>query len=129
MRDARQPEGVFVPKPPYSPVVVAGDLVFTAGQVAMDTSGQIVAGDIVEQTRQAMRNLAACLAAAGCSMDDIVKTTVFLTDLANFEACNEEYAHHLNAPYPARSTVQVGLAPGLLVEIEAVARRPDRERA
>jgi len=129
MRDARQPEGVFVPKPPYSPVVVAGDLVFTAGQVAMDTSGQIVAGDIVEQTRQAMRNLAACLAAAGCSMDDIVKTTVFLTDLANFEACNEEYARHLNAPYPARSTVQVGLAPGLLVEIEAVARRPDRERA
>jgi reactive intermediate/imine deaminase len=124
MRDARQPEGIPVPKPPYSPVVLAGDLVFTAGQVAIDTSGQIVAGGIVEQTRQAMSNLAACLSAAGCSMDDVVKTTVFLTDLANFEACNEEYARHLNAPYPARSTLQVGLAPGLLVEIEAVARRP-----
>jgi 2-iminobutanoate/2-iminopropanoate deaminase len=104
--------------------VVAGDLVFTAGQVAFDASGQLVSGGIVEQTRQAMQNLAACLDAAGCSMDDIVKTTVFLTDLANFEACNEEYARHLNAPYPARSTVEVGLAPGLLVEIEAVARRP-----
>lgn len=124
MRDARQPDGIPVPKPPYSPVVVAGDLVFTAGQVAFDASGQIVPGGIVEQTRQAMQNLAACLAAAGCSMDDIVKTTVFLTDLANFEACNEEYARHLIAPYPARSTVQVGLASGLLVEIEAVARRP-----
>jgi 2-iminobutanoate/2-iminopropanoate deaminase len=124
MRDARQPDGVPVPKPPYSPVVLAGDLVFTAGQVAMDASGQIVGGGIVEQTRQVMNNLAACLGAAGCTMDDIVKTTVFLTDLANFEACNEEYARHLNAPYPARSTVEVGLAPGLLVEIEAVARRP-----
>ncbi len=124
MRDARQPDGVPVPKPPYSPVVVAGDLVFTAGQIAFDASGQLVDGGIVEQTRQAMQNLAACLDAAGSSMDDIVKTTVFLTDLANFEACNEEYARHLNAPYPARSTVEVGLAPGLLVEIEAVARRP-----
>ena len=62
--------------------------------------------------------------AVGCSLDDVVKTTVFLTDLANFEACNEEYARHLTPPYPARSTVQVGLADGLLVEIEAVARRP-----
>ena len=123
MRDARQPDGVPVPKPPYSPIVLAGDLVFTAGQVAMDASGQIVGGGIVEQTRQTMRNLAACLDAAGCSMDDIVKTTVFLTDLANFDACNGEYARHLNPPYPARSTVQVGLASGLLVEIEAVARR------
>jgi 2-iminobutanoate/2-iminopropanoate deaminase len=113
-----------VPKPPYSPVVVASDLVFTAGQVAMDVSGRIVDGGIVEQTRQVMQNLAACLDAAGCSMDDIVKTTVYLTDLANFEACNEEYARHLNAPYPARSTVEVGLASGLLVEIEAIARRP-----
>ena len=124
MRDARQPDGVPVPKPPYSPVVVAGDLVFTAGQVALDASGRMVDGGIIEQTRRAMENLAVCLDEAGCSMDDIVKTTVFLTDLANFEACNEEYARHLNAPYPARSTVQVGLASGLLVEIEAVARRP-----
>jgi 2-iminobutanoate/2-iminopropanoate deaminase len=123
-RDARQPDDVPVPKPPYSPVVIAGDLVFTAGQVAFDASGSIVTGGIVEQTRQAMENLERCLAAAGCSLDDVVKTTVFLTDLANFQACNEEYGRHFSAPYPARSTVEVGLATGLLVEIEAVARRP-----
>jgi 2-iminobutanoate/2-iminopropanoate deaminase len=123
-RQARQPDELPVPGPPYSPVVLAGDLVFTAGQVAMDASGAIVDGGIAAQTRQVMRNVAACLGAAGCAMDDIVKTTVFLTDLASFAAFNEEYAHHLAAPYPARSTVQVGLAPGLLVEIEAVAVRP-----
>jgi 2-iminobutanoate/2-iminopropanoate deaminase len=123
-RDARQPDGLAVPKPPYSPVVLAGDVVFTAGQVAMDGSGAIVAGGIVEQTRQVMSNVAACLAVVGCTMDDIVKTTVFLTDLADFTAFNEEYARHLAEPYPARSTVQVGLALGLLVEVEVVARRP-----
>jgi 2-iminobutanoate/2-iminopropanoate deaminase len=123
-RQARQPEGLAVPKPPYSPVVVAGELVFTAGQVAMGADGNIVDGGIVEQTRQAMENLSRCLTAAGCSLNDVVKTTVFLMDLANFAECNEEYARHFAKPYPARSTVQVGLAAGLLVEIEAVARRP-----
>ena len=123
-RDARQPDDVVVPKPPYSPVVVAGDLVFTAGQVAFDASGTLVEGGIVEQTRQAMENLSRCLAAAGCSLEGVVKTTVFLSDLANFAGCNEEYGRHLTPPYPARSTVEVGLAEGLLVEIEAVAQRP-----
>jgi 2-iminobutanoate/2-iminopropanoate deaminase len=123
-RDARQPDGLAVPVPPYSPVVVAGDLVVTAGQVAADATGGIVGDDIVEQTRQVMENLARCLAAAGCSLDDVIKTTVFLSDLTNFPACNDEYARHFTPPYPARSTVQVGLAPGLLVEIEAIARRP-----
>lgn len=123
-REAIQPEGVAVPAPPYSPVVVAGDLVYTAGQVAMDRSGAIVAGGIAEQTEQVLRNVAACLAAAGCTMDDVVKTTVFLADLADFPAFNDVYAAHFAPPHPARSTVQVGLAPGLRVEIEAVARRP-----
>jgi reactive intermediate/imine deaminase len=123
-RDARQPDGLAVPVPPYSPVVVAGDLVVTAGQVAADATGGIVGDDIVEQTRQVMENLARCLAAAGCSLDDVIKTTVFLSDLTNFPACNDEYARHFTPPHPARSTVQVGLAPGLLVEIEAIARRP-----
>jgi 2-iminobutanoate/2-iminopropanoate deaminase len=122
-RDARQPDDLARPAPPYSPVVVSGDLVYTAGQVAFDVSGTLVEGGIVEQTRQAMENLARCLAAAGCSLDDVIKTTVFLSDLSNFAACNEEYARHFAQPFPARSTVQVGLAAGLLVEIEAVARR------
>jgi 2-iminobutanoate/2-iminopropanoate deaminase len=124
MRDAIQPDGVPVPAPPYSPVVVGGDLVYTAGQVAMDTTGAIVPGGIAEQTEQVLRNVAACLAAAGCGMVDVVKTTVFLTDLVDFAILNEIYARHFEPPYPARSTVQVGLADGLLVEIEAIARRP-----
>lgn len=123
-RDAIQPDRVAVPAPPYSPVVVAGDLVYTAGQVAMDRSGAVVAGGIAEQTEQALRNVAACLAAARCGMDDVVKTTVFLVDFADFAAFNDVYARHFDPPYPARSTVQVGLAPGLLVEIEVVARQP-----
>lgn len=123
-REAIQPDDLPVPAPPYSPVVVAGELVFTAGQVAMNRTGTIVDGGVAEQTEQVMRNVAACLAAAGCGMDDVVKTTVFLTDLADFPAFNEVYAQHFSSPYPARSTVQVGLAAGLLVEIEAVARRP-----
>jgi reactive intermediate/imine deaminase len=123
-REAIQPEDLPVPAPPYSPVVVAGELVFTAGQVAMNRTGTIVDGGVAEQTEQVLRNVAACLAAAGCGMDDVVKTTVFLTDLADFPAFNEVYAQHFSRPYPARSTVQVRLAAGLLVEIEAVARRP-----
>jgi reactive intermediate/imine deaminase len=123
-RDAIQPDDVPVPVPPYSSVVAAGDLVFTAGQVAMDRAGTIVPGGVAEQTEQVLRNVAACLAAAGCGMDDVVKTTVFLTDLADFPAFNEVYARHFARPYPARTTVQAGLAQGLFVEIEAVARRP-----
>jgi 2-iminobutanoate/2-iminopropanoate deaminase len=124
MRHAIQPDGVPVPAPPYSPVVVSGDLVCTAGQVAMGPTGAIVPGGIAEQTEQVLRNVAACLAAAGCGMGDVVKTTVFLTDLADFAVFNEVYARHFEPPYPARSTVQVGLADGLLVEIEAIAHRP-----
>lgn len=123
-REAIQPNGVPAPVPPYSPVVAAGDLVFTAGQVAMDPAGAIVAGGVAEQTEQVLRNVAACMAAAGCSLDDVVKTTVFLDDLADFPAFNEIYARHFTRPFPARTTVQAGLAPGVLVEIEAVARRP-----
>jgi len=123
-REAIQPDGVSAPVPPYSPVVAAGDLVFTAGQVAMDPAGAIVAGGVAEQTEQVLRNVAACMAAAGCSLDDVVKTTVFLDDLADFPAFNEIYARHFTRPFPARTTVQAGLAPGVLVEIEAVARRP-----
>ena len=123
-RDAIPPDDVPVPVPPYSPVVIAGDLVFTAGQVAMDRSGTVVDGGVAEQTELVLRNVAACLGAAGCGMDDVVKTTVFLADLTDFPAFNEVYARHFPRPYPARTTVQAGLAPGLLVEIEAVARRP-----
>ena len=82
-RDARQPEGVARPALPYSPVVVTGDLVFTVGQVALDARGDLVAGGIEEQTAQVLDNLARCLDGVGCSMEDVVKVTAFLADLAD----------------------------------------------
>ena len=123
-RDARQPEGLTQPGPPYSPVIVAGDLAYTAGQVALDADGVIVPGGIEEQTEQVLDNVERCLAAAGCSMDDVVKVTAFLSHLDEFEGFNRVYARRFERPYPARSTVGVRLAPDLLVEVEAVARIP-----
>lgn len=122
-REAIQPEGVVRPKFPYSPVVVSGDHVFTAGQVAFDAGGQLVAGDIAEQTRQALENVRACLEAAGSGMAEVVKVTAFLADLGEFEGYNAVYREFFDEPYPARTTVQAGLPSGILVEIEAVARR------
>lgn len=123
-RDARQPEGLARPVLPYSPVVVSEDLVYTAGQVAFDERGELVPGGVEDQTRRVLDNVERCLAAAGCTLADVVKTTVFLADLGDFEAFNRVYADRLAPPYPARSTVGVRLADGLLVEIEVVARRP-----
>ena len=123
-RDARQPEGMSPPRAPYSPVVVSGDLVFTAGQVAFDRDGNLVPGGIAEQTRQVLSNVAACLAAVDCGMDDVVKVGVFLADLGDFEAFNREYETRFTPPYPARTTVRAGLADGLLVEVDVIARRP-----
>jgi 2-iminobutanoate/2-iminopropanoate deaminase len=105
-------------------VVVSGDLAFTAGQVALDEVGSIVPGGIEEQTERVLDNVERCLAAAGCSMDDVVKVLAFLSDLDDFEGFNRVYARRFSSPYPARSTVGVRLAPGLLVEVEVVARIP-----
>jgi 2-iminobutanoate/2-iminopropanoate deaminase len=122
-RDARQPDGVARPKAPYSPVAVSGDQVFTAGQVGYDADGNLVDGGVEAQTRQALDNLRACLQAAGCDLEDVVKVTAFLTDLGDFEAYNAAYREYFDEPYPARTTVGVDLPGGLLVEIEAVAAR------
>ena len=123
-RDALFPDGLVRPKAPYSPVVVSGDLVYTAGQVAFDTSGTLVSGGIAEQTTQVLATLRACLLAAGCALDDVLKVNVFLLDLAEFDAFNEVYRAAFAEPYPVRTTVQVGLPGGIRVEIEAVARIP-----
>jgi 2-iminobutanoate/2-iminopropanoate deaminase len=114
---------VATPKPPYSPVVVSGDMVYTAGQVAFDAEGSLVPGGIEEQTRQALENVRACLEAAGCTLDDVVKVTAFLADLGDFAGYNAVYGKLFAEPYPARTSVQAGLPPGVLVEIEAIARR------
>ena len=111
---------------PYSQAVIANGFLFTAGQIALDpVSMQVVEGDIVAQTEQVLRNLDAVLASAGASWSDVVKTTVFLTDMRDFARMNEVYARAMGDARPARSTVQVsGLPRGVLVEIELIAALP-----
>ena len=124
MKEAIQPEGLARPAAPYSPVVVSGDHVFTAGQVAFDATGAVVAEDMDAQTRQALRNVQSCLAAAGCTLEDVVKVNAYLADLGDFDAYNSVYREFFSEPYPARTTIQCGLAGGMRIEIDAVARRP-----
>ena len=109
---------------PYSQGITTGDLVFTAGQIALDpATGKLVEGDIQAQTHQVFRNLKAVLEAAGSSLEHVVKATVFLADINDFAAMNEVYAQHFGDAPPARSTVQVALAMGALVEIDMIAIR------
>jgi 2-iminobutanoate/2-iminopropanoate deaminase len=108
---------------PYSQGIIANGVLYTAGQIALDpASGQVVAGDIVAQTEQVFRNLSAVLGAAGASWKDVVKTTVYLADMADFPRMNEVYARVMGDARPARSTVQVaGLPRGVAVEIDLIA--------
>jgi|SRR5580700_8449891 reactive intermediate/imine deaminase len=108
---------------PYSQAVRAGQLVFLSGQVPLDpATGQLAEGDIAAQTRRAMDNLGAVLAAAGCSFGDVVRTTIYLVDLGNFAAVNAAYATYFAPPYPARATVQVSALPrGAAIEIDMIA--------
>ncbi len=108
---------------PYNQAIRAAGLVFCAGQVGLDpASGTLVPGGVQAQTQRAMENLRAVLEAAGSTLDQVVKTTVFVADLADFATVNEVYATFFRDLPPARSTVQVaGLPAGALVEIEAIA--------
>ena len=108
---------------PYSQAVAANGFLFTAGQIAIEPStGQVVDGDVVAQSERVLANLRAILEAGGSSMGDVVKTTVFLSDMADFPRMNEVYAKAFGQARPARSTVQAaGLPRGVLVEIEAIA--------
>jgi 2-iminobutanoate/2-iminopropanoate deaminase len=108
---------------PYSQAIAAGGLVFVSGQLPLDpATGEMVEGDIAAMTRQIFRNIEAVLAAAGSSLDKIVKTTVFLADLADFQMMNGAYSEFFPANPPARSTVQVARLPrDARVEIEVVA--------
>ena len=107
---------------PYNQAIVVGELVFVAGQLGLEPGGTAIEGDIAAQTGQALSNLAAILESAGSSMDKLVKTSVFLLDLADFQAMNDVYATRVGSRPPARSTFQVaGLPSGARVEIEAVA--------
>jgi 2-iminobutanoate/2-iminopropanoate deaminase len=111
---------------PYSQAVAAGPFVFVSGQIPLNPQGEMVTGDIVVQTVQVIENLKAVLEAAELSLKDVVKTTVFLTDMANFAGMNRVYGEFFPEKPPARSTFQVaGLPRNAAIEIEAVAFRKD----
>jgi|SRR5579862_4199949 len=109
---------------PYSQATAVGGFLFTAGQVALDPKTmQLVGADAAAQAEQALRNLTAVITNAGCSWAEVVKTTIFLLDMADFSKVNEVYARHIGGSRPARSTVAVaGLPKGALVEIECIAK-------
>ena len=108
---------------PYSQAIEANGFVFVSGQIPLDpATGALVPGGVEEQAAQSLKNLKAVLAGAGCTLKDVVKTTVFLTDMGAFAAVNAVYAKYFESECPARSAVQVGALPkGALVEIEAIA--------
>ena len=107
---------------PYSQAIRAGDYVFVSGQLGLEPGDTEISGGIAEQTEQIFRNLGAILEEAGSGLGRLVKTTVFLTDLGDFQAMNEVYARHVGDVPPARATVEISALPsGAKVEIEAVA--------
>lgn len=112
---------------PYSQGIAVGPFVFTSGQIPLDTNGNLVPGGIKEQTEQAIKNVEAVLKAAGTSLDQVAKTTVFLSNMDHFQEMNEVYARYFSAHKPARSAVEVSRLPkDVLVEIEAIAFRKEK---
>lgn len=113
---------------PYSQAIAFGDLVYTAGQIALDKdTGKLVEGDVQRQAEKVLENLKAVLEAAGSGLDQVVKTTVFLQNMSDYAAVNEVYGRFFSGSAPARSAVAVAALPlGALVEIEAVALRQAR---
>jgi 2-iminobutanoate/2-iminopropanoate deaminase len=110
---------------PYSQAIGDGEWLFCSGQIGIDPScGRLVGGGIEHETRCVMENLREVLGAADLHFSDIVKTTIYVIDLGDFDVVNRIYGEHLNAPYPARATVQVSALPrGARIEIDAIARR------
>lgn len=110
---------------PYSQAIEVNGMVFASGQIPLDpATGNVVEGGIKEQTRQALTNAKAIMEAAGLSLANVVKTTVFMVDMADFAAMNEVYSTFFTEPYPARSAVAVKALPkGVLVEVECIAAR------
>lgn len=117
-------EAAPAPIGPYSQGIIAnGPLVFLSGQIPLDASGAVVGVDVAAQTHQVFANIRNVLAAAGASFDDVVKTTVYLKNMADFPAVNGVYAEYFTSTKPARSTVEVARLPkDVLVEIEVIAR-------
>lgn len=112
------------PAGPFAPAIRSGDTVYLSGQIGEDPdTGKLVAGGITPQTEQTFRNVESVLRAAGKTFDDVVKVSVFLSDIRDFQSMNAVYARHFTPPYPARTTVAVAALPlGAAVEIDLVAR-------
>ncbi len=111
---------------PYSQAIAVGDLVFCSGQIALDpATGSLVSGGVADETRRVLENLRGVLSASGLALTAVVRTTVYLTNLADFPVVNQVYAEFFPAPSPARSTVQVAALPrDARVEIDAIAVAP-----
>lgn len=107
----------------YSQAIISNNMLFTSGQLPVDpTTGEFASEDFLGQAEQVMKNVKAILTEAGCTFDHVIKTTVFLSDMANFATLNEVYAKHFTQPYPARSAVAVKQLPkGALIEMEVIA--------
>ena len=122
MKKAYMTDKAPMPVGPYSQAVQAGSFLFLAGQVPLTPQNTMAEGDITVQTRQVLNNLKAVLEWAGATMDHVVKTTIFLADLSDFDAVNKVYAEYFREPYPARSTVEASKLPkGARLEIDVVA--------
>jgi 2-iminobutanoate/2-iminopropanoate deaminase len=122
MKKAYRTDRAPQPVGPYSQIVRTGQLLFLAGQVPLTPEGKMKEGDVVAQARQVLNNLKAVLEEAGATMDSIVKTTIFLADLSDFETVNGIYAEYFHEPYPARSTIEASKLPrGARLEIDAIA--------
>lgn len=119
-----KPEGAAIVGP-YSPAVEANGFVYFSGQIPIDSStGKIIEGGVKAQTMQCFKNLSNVLAAAGVKSDDVVKTTVYLTDINDFSAVNQVYGEYFKSPYPARTAIAVCALPlGSKVEIDVIAKR------
>jgi 2-iminobutanoate/2-iminopropanoate deaminase len=124
-KEAIQSDGAPAAIGPYSQAIADDTFVFLSGQIGLDPStGELVRGGTAAEAEQVLRNLSAVLAAAGLSLDDVLRTTIYLVDLGEFAAVNEIYGRHFKAPFPARATVGVAALPrGARVEIDAIARR------
>ncbi len=125
MKHVINTENAPVPIGPYNQAITSGHLLFTSGQIPINpTTGEMVPGGIREQTIQVLENLKSVIEAAGSTLDDVIKTTVFLTDMADFPELNTLYAEYFGEDNaPARSTIQVAALPkGALVEIEGIAK-------
>lgn len=124
MRKAITTTGAPAPQAPFSQAIDSGDRVFVAGQLGIDPAKSTIPADAYDETCRLLENVEAILEQAGLTLDDVEKTTIFVTDFRDYAEMNRAYAEHFSEPYPARSTVRVaGLLAGARVEIEAIARR------